>query len=222
MDEFDDVFDDLDDATLAELDVIERNNASNVQDNRPPKRQKIDHEPIEAGSFDIEDLPEVSVQNDNYSIDMNAIRLQPSSQAQGPPARRAQSNNANGIGRKRSAAGNDAPRNQSIVVNSSQSAGHDSRPPGRRTGSGSAIRLSAIAAALAGPASTPTPVPAPTPAPRALTEEVDELRKQLEGLRGENERMQKALKEARDARFAKEGEVTVLRKGVERAAQDHA
>ncbi|ESK97149.1 rad26 atrip [Moniliophthora roreri MCA 2997] len=224
MDEFDDVFDDLDDATLAELDAIERNNVPNVQDNRPPKRQKIDHEPIKAGSFDLEDLPEVSVQNDNYSIDMNTIMLQPSNQAQELPARRVQSNDASGIGKKRSAGGIAAPRNQSIVVSSSQSARHDSRPPSRRAGSGSAIRLSAIAAALTGPAPTPTPVPAPAPAPRfeALTEKVDVLQKQLEELRGENERMQNALKEAQDARFAKEGEVTVLRKGVERAAQDHA
>ncbi|KAF8236475.1 hypothetical protein L208DRAFT_1390557 [Tricholoma matsutake] len=55
-----------------------------------------------------------------------------------------------------------------------------------------------------------------------LQEQVEELRRQLDKVSKENEKIQAALKEATDVRFAKEGEVTVLRKNIEKTAQDHA
>lgn len=62
-----------------------------------------------------------------------------------------------------------------------------------------------------------------------LHREVEELRKNYEKSRADNERMQADLKSletnlqnALDAKFAKDGEVTMLRKSIEKNAQDHA
>ncbi|OCH88272.1 hypothetical protein OBBRIDRAFT_96429 [Obba rivulosa] len=52
--------------------------------------------------------------------------------------------------------------------------------------------------------------------------EVEALRAQLEQLRRMQEEMTQSLKEAQEARFAKEGEVTILRKSMEKEAQRHA
>ncbi|KAH8119396.1 hypothetical protein DFH11DRAFT_1564797 [Phellopilus nigrolimitatus] len=52
-------------------------------------------------------------------------------------------------------------------------------------------------------------------------EEVVALRAQLEKLNRENNEAKEALKEAEVARFAKEGEVSILRKRIEKAAQQH-
>ncbi|CCL99869.1 uncharacterized protein FIBRA_01894 [Fibroporia radiculosa] len=55
-----------------------------------------------------------------------------------------------------------------------------------------------------------------------LQSELEHLRSQFEQLKQEQELTRKYLKEAEDARFAKEGEVTILRKGIEKNAQEHA
>ncbi|KAH9929304.1 hypothetical protein B0H21DRAFT_762053 [Amylocystis lapponica] len=55
-----------------------------------------------------------------------------------------------------------------------------------------------------------------------LLSEVERLRVQLQELAQAQEQTQKSLKEARDARMAKEGEVSILRKASEKTAQEHA
>ncbi|KAF9566680.1 hypothetical protein CPC08DRAFT_78057 [Agrocybe pediades] len=55
-----------------------------------------------------------------------------------------------------------------------------------------------------------------------LHAQMSELQKKMEELREENARMQAALKEATSAKLAKEGEVSILRKTIEKTAQTHA
>ncbi|KAL5507293.1 hypothetical protein ACEPAH_6749 [Sanghuangporus vaninii] len=57
---------------------------------------------------------------------------------------------------------------------------------------------------------------------RELHVELVSLKSTVEMLKLENDRVKSALKDAEIARFAKEGEVTMLRKKVEKAAQQHA
>ncbi|KAL5523772.1 hypothetical protein ACEPAG_7945 [Sanghuangporus baumii] len=57
---------------------------------------------------------------------------------------------------------------------------------------------------------------------RDLHVELVSLKSTVEMLKLENDRVKSALKDAEIARFAKEGEVTMLRKKVEKAAQQHA
>ncbi|EJD02972.1 uncharacterized protein FOMMEDRAFT_168072 [Fomitiporia mediterranea MF3/22] len=52
--------------------------------------------------------------------------------------------------------------------------------------------------------------------------EAEDLKATVEKLRLENERAKKALQDAELSRFAREGEVTILRKKIEKAAQQHA
>ncbi|KAJ6625538.1 hypothetical protein B0H10DRAFT_616844 [Mycena sp. CBHHK59/15] len=52
--------------------------------------------------------------------------------------------------------------------------------------------------------------------------QAEELRKQIEELRRENLKYQAELKDATDAKLAKQGEVAILRKGIEKVAEDHA
>ncbi|KAJ7217952.1 hypothetical protein GGX14DRAFT_598835 [Mycena pura] len=59
-------------------------------------------------------------------------------------------------------------------------------------------------------------------APEITQDQIEELRKKLQELQKENENYQKELKGATDAKLAKQGEVSILRKGMEKVAQDHA
>ncbi|KAJ7076398.1 hypothetical protein B0H15DRAFT_805678 [Mycena belliarum] len=78
----------------------------------------------------------------------------------------------------------------------------------------------------------PIPKPPPrfrvqSPAQRAVAADVspvqaDELQKKIEQLQRENQKFRQDLKAATDAKLAKQGEVTILRKGMEKVAQDHA
>ncbi|KIK67318.1 hypothetical protein GYMLUDRAFT_37407 [Collybiopsis luxurians FD-317 M1] len=70
-----------------------------------------------------------------------------------------------------------------------------------------------------------SPLPAAprhVPVPANLNEELDQFKKQLEEMRLENERVQIALREAQEAHTAKVGEVAVLRRGIQKTAEDHA
>ncbi|OSX66525.1 hypothetical protein POSPLADRAFT_1053162 [Postia placenta MAD-698-R-SB12] len=55
-----------------------------------------------------------------------------------------------------------------------------------------------------------------------LEKELGALRAEFQKLREEQELVQRNLKEAEDARLAKEGEVSILRKGIQKTAQEHA
>ncbi|KAJ7680427.1 hypothetical protein DFH06DRAFT_1315198 [Mycena polygramma] len=76
------------------------------------------------------------------------------------------------------------------------------------------------------------PLPRPTHAPpgrdpsRTVVSDAshvaEELRKQIEELQRLNHKYQTELKDATDAKLAKQGEVSILRTGLEKAAQDHA
>ncbi|KAF5393300.1 hypothetical protein D9757_000667 [Collybiopsis confluens] len=66
-------------------------------------------------------------------------------------------------------------------------------------------------------------VPSSSPAlPAILNDELNQFKIQLEKMRSENEKIQVSLKEAREAHMAKVGEVTVLRRGMQKTAEDHA
>ncbi|KAF8967852.1 hypothetical protein BDZ97DRAFT_1916437 [Flammula alnicola] len=54
-----------------------------------------------------------------------------------------------------------------------------------------------------------------------LQAQMAELQKKLNELREENSKMQSALKDALDMKLAKEGEVSILRKSIEKASQNH-
>ncbi|KAG5731973.1 hypothetical protein E4T56_gene18246 [Termitomyces sp. T112] len=56
----------------------------------------------------------------------------------------------------------------------------------------------------------------------ALEAQLQELQQRLDKMGEENKNIQIALNEARDAKLAKEGEVTVLRRNAEKVAQEHA
>ncbi|KAF9012415.1 hypothetical protein BDQ17DRAFT_1405087 [Cyathus striatus] len=58
--------------------------------------------------------------------------------------------------------------------------------------------------------------------PVCLNKHLEELEQRMNELRAENEKMQLALKEATDAKLMKEGEVSVLRKNIEKSYQLHS
>ncbi|KAI0373458.1 hypothetical protein BV20DRAFT_1012994 [Pilatotrama ljubarskyi] len=72
----------------------------------------------------------------------------------------------------------------------------------------------------------PPPPQAPRPSQgqsdRSIRIELDALRAQLEDLLKAQEETTKALQEAQNARYAKEGEVSILRKNMEKTAKEHA
>ncbi|KAJ3849048.1 hypothetical protein EV368DRAFT_85937 [Lentinula lateritia] len=55
-----------------------------------------------------------------------------------------------------------------------------------------------------------------------INEQIVAFQKQLEGMRLENEKIRALLKEAEEARISKFGEVAVLRRGIQKTAEDHA
>lgn len=65
-----------------------------------------------------------------------------------------------------------------------------------------------------------TPVPI-QPTDKDLQEEVARLRAQLELMNNQQESMQKAFREEQDARFQNQGEVTILRKKMEKLTEEH-
>ncbi|KAJ3724610.1 hypothetical protein C8R42DRAFT_456685 [Lentinula raphanica] len=66
------------------------------------------------------------------------------------------------------------------------------------------------------------PHPVVSPPVDNINEEIIAFQKQLEEMRLENEKIRAALKEADEARIAKVGEVAVLRRGIQKTAEDHA
>ncbi|KAJ3883581.1 hypothetical protein F5051DRAFT_391074 [Lentinula edodes] len=76
-----------------------------------------------------------------------------------------------------------------------------------------------LAVAQPTPASQPVMVSHPT---LKINEQIVAFQKQLEEMRLENEKIRALLKEAEEARISKFGEVAVLRRGIQKTAEDHA
>ncbi|KAI0328403.1 hypothetical protein GY45DRAFT_1255085 [Cubamyces sp. BRFM 1775] len=110
---------------------------------------------------------------------------------------------------------------------------HVSRPPAlpqpQPTAGPSTRRQSvpnAARAAVQAPSVQPRlpqpPPPSQGQSERSIRLELDALRAQLEDLLRAQEEKNKALREAQNARYAKEGEVSILRKNMEKTAKEHA
>lgn len=82
--------------------------------------------------------------------------------------------------------------------------------------------ISAIASSAKRTTSSPSGIMSLAPAAHPLEGQMLEYQKKLDELREENTRIQTALKEALDARIAKEGEVSILRKSIEKTSQNHS
>ncbi|KAL0564211.1 hypothetical protein V5O48_017841 [Marasmius crinis-equi] len=230
-DEYDAFFDDLDEATLAGLDEIEQQNASNALEERPAKRQKVDHTP----DFDLDELPEISVQNNFYSTTTDSLPPERPQQTPVVPSRNKHVNPNPApnprphLPARHSWNASHQPSQRPTQARTNARSRSDAHPQSRRGGmQRSNSRLAIIASALATSSQqTPTVAVAQPqaanagPDPRTL-EQIDELKRKLDELHEENTKMQTALREAQDARFSREGEVSVLRQHLERAAKDHA
>ncbi|KAF9263250.1 hypothetical protein L218DRAFT_337443 [Marasmius fiardii PR-910] len=219
--EYDEYFDEIDDKFIESLNEIEQKNASNTPEERPAKRQKLHHPGPE--SFELDELPEISVQNNFYSTEIDTLV---SERNQRPPTI-TRNSHANANSRPQLAFRNSwnarhssTPSSASVQLNSRT--GSSGTTPQLRRGSSqrSASRLALIASALA-TSETPTSIPAPPHAAvsgfdPSTPEQSDTLKKKLDELDKENTRIQNLLREAQDARFAKEGEVTVLRRNMDK------
>ncbi|KAJ6499201.1 hypothetical protein C8R45DRAFT_1093446 [Mycena sanguinolenta] len=203
---FDDIV--IDDQTLAVLESEEQKYLSQVPP--PAKRQKTDNGwkpapasvPNRAPAFDDNDLPEISVHGDGSY----AVRGAPKAGA---------SNAATGVPRRVETAA--PPRVQSRVASVTTSRPNPGRPepPPRRDS------LPPVVPTRAQPVPKPVASHQP-PRPVASDIQAEQLRKQIEELRNENEKFQAELKAATVARLAKQGEVSILRQKEEKVAQDHA
>ncbi|KAJ4002145.1 hypothetical protein F5050DRAFT_1802703 [Lentinula boryana] len=81
--------------------------------------------------------------------------------------------------------------------------------------------LTPLAAARPSASASHVPIVSHPPAIN-INEEIAAFQKQLEETRLENEKIRVALKDAEEAHIAKVGEVAVLRRGIQKTAEDHA
>ncbi|KAJ7251529.1 hypothetical protein B0H12DRAFT_1234163 [Mycena haematopus] len=202
---FDDIV--IDEQTLAALESAEQKYLSQV----PPsaKRQKTDKgwkpAPVQnrAPVVNDNDLPEISLHGDgSYAV-------------RGAP----KASGSNTTPRVATVA---PPRVQSRVANvtAPRSAPYTrpEHPPSRNSLPPFAVTRGQPAPKPAAPAVSHQP-------PRQVDSDqvrAEELRKQIEELRIENEKYRAELKEATVAKLAKQGEVSILRQKEEKAALDHA
>ncbi|KAF4620726.1 hypothetical protein D9613_000760 [Agrocybe pediades] len=214
----------LDDQTLAALDQAEQKYQSSLSQSQfaalpAIKRQKTNNGWKPGASVNPtldDDLPEISLQRDgSYGIGPKSTAVSNEVFIPGfPPRKPVISSNV---------ASNRPPNvvNHRPVYQQQRSNAHasGSRPPNHRQTSTNGLVLqrqllpnghqSQIANNNGG-------------ATFELHAQMSELQKKMEELREENARMQAALKEATSAKLAKEGEVSILRKTIERTAQTHA
>ncbi|KAJ6587023.1 hypothetical protein DFH09DRAFT_1142331 [Mycena vulgaris] len=211
MDGSDDYFLDdivLDDQTLAVLDSAEQTYLTQAAP-PPPKRQKTDKGwkavtvPARATAIEHEDLPEISVHGDgSYAF-------------RGPKTVR---QNSTGFPHAPKSAVNAQvvplphQRDANVPAPSCPTTHARVEPPSRPRDS--------FPQSLTHTRVVPPPQ---RPAASGISPvQAEELRKQIEELRKENLKFRADLKDATDAKLAKQGEVSILRKGIEKVAQDHA
>ncbi|KAI0930684.1 hypothetical protein AcV5_007334 [Taiwanofungus camphoratus] len=217
----------LDENVLAVLDEEERKfnetqrlvqRASRLDNSLPPpaKRQKVFHEPniglLRTATFDLEDLPEVSVQGDGL-YDLSVFGLAAGSHSDkgdGSVVKEPQKDSAN-------------PQQQPLVESFEQPVVNQgpvlprpvqvqlSRqlPPFHSR----EVEIPQVSAVRRGHVDSTED---------ALRRQLDDLRVQIHQLSNAQHEVQKSFQEAEEARLAKEGEVSILRKGIERTAREHA
>lgn len=219
MDNIDDYFDDdlvLDEQTLAILDQEEQKYLSQVQQRHPPlvvtkKLKTRDGWSPGVGSRtredDFDDLPEISVTIDGsygftdsntISASSNSSQL-PTRQLNAPQTKHQIQNDA-------TAKHLQPPIPPRPTVQSSQNRpNHTLNPPALRPRNGTQNFSNA---------NRPNRV---SDQP-GLEKQITELQAHLRELRSENQKIRDALKEATDVRYAKEGEVSILRKNMEKVS----
>ncbi|KAK7472780.1 hypothetical protein VKT23_000887 [Stygiomarasmius scandens] len=207
--------------------------------------------PATTTSFDTDELPEISVSNDAYAFNQEDIASASRQETQNkesriqskpPPSSRLASSSRVTSTRNSASTTSTLSNRTSSTASRSGSTHSSQRNQSARSSASRANRISIIASALGTASSITPPVPsrnvvAPTfihsqnestPAVAPASDEtpvntqLNRIMAELEELRKQNLKFQNELKAAQDARFAKEGEVTLLRKGIERTAQEHA
>ncbi|KAJ7178430.1 hypothetical protein C8R43DRAFT_1117814 [Mycena crocata] len=189
----------FDDQTLAVLESAEQKYLTQAISGPPPKRQKTEQgwKPTGKGCATVDDnfeeLPEISVHGDGSYAVRGATKGQNTTIPK-PQQRVATTPTV------RRPTSHSRPEPQSRPRDSiPQPTSHTRAPP-------------------APPARAP-PRPVASDVSQA---QADEFRKQIEELRRENLKYQVELKEATDAKWSKQGEVSILRKNFEKVAQEHA
>ncbi|KAJ4483311.1 hypothetical protein J3R30DRAFT_3447495 [Lentinula aciculospora] len=271
MDEYD-FDDDLDDQTLAALDEIEKSlltkKHSSPAPNPPAKRQKTETGWRSAtptnNSFDLDELPEISLCQNTYTFQHTDGLKSPSLTPQAQLPREADlrvatrapvASSSRNIPRKsiiesdRHYVPPSLPVIPTRTTASNRTSTHRNQPASRSSftrSRNSARLLEHITNALANappeplrsstsrqppllatthgstPASQPTAVLPPSPPALKINDEIVAFQVQLEKMRLENDKIRVALKDAEEARIAKIGEVAVLRRGIQKTAEDHA
>jgi hypothetical protein len=214
MEDFDDYFDDdlvLDEAALAVLDQEEQKFLSRVQQ-QPAVTKKLKTSRgwspgigSRTRADDFDDLPEISVTLDGkYGFTDAGSANRPLNPSQTRRSNPPQSNL--NLNRRVDAAPSrpkSTPSTHVYPVHRQLPSNLNPPPPRHR----SIDRSWPIQ-------SRPTGYPSQPGLERQLTE----LQAQLRELKNENEKIQGALKEAMEVRYAKEGEVTIMRKSIEKVS----
>ncbi|EMD37735.1 hypothetical protein CERSUDRAFT_94735 [Gelatoporia subvermispora B] len=229
MDDFDDYFDDdivVDEDVLAILDEEETKftETQRLTERRSPhspppaKRQKLNHPSTErfsrTTSIDFEDLPEVSVVGDGtYGLFGSNLPPGLRDTSENTSASKFHANIVTGKDHRTHAA--------TAFGRIEQPQPNRHRPPERAVSRGSS-HTGPPRLQQAEHASDSLPTGRKLQNGHVGLDEVQVLHTQLEELRRAQEQITNSLKEAQDARLAKEGEVTILRKNIEKDAQRHA
>ncbi|KXN85360.1 hypothetical protein AN958_11460 [Leucoagaricus sp. SymC.cos] len=231
MDDIDDYFDDdlvLDEQTLAILDREEKRHLTQKQQQTPPpsavtKKQKTGDgwSPGVGGRLreqDYDDLPEISVTVDgNYGfMDSTSVPSIPSQPPPRPPIqpsalppRRQNHLNPRLLSRPQP-----VPASPWLPVTNVQTRANPA--------SNVQPRASPVPSNRDRNANQIPPVSDGTLNQTEFDKQTADLKAQLSELKNENQKIQAALKEATDIRYAKEGEVSILRKSIEKITQNHA
>ncbi|KAI0700875.1 hypothetical protein BC835DRAFT_1325264 [Cytidiella melzeri] len=242
MDDSDDYFDDfvLDEGTIAALDEVESQFATTQHINvafshapprpatrrpepPPAKRQKIERTSLkrELSANDYDDLPEISVQGDNYyqvnaahPAPKNGVVYRPSdTQAYVASSIPARSSSGASNGR------NTAPQpSQQLARRATGPVLNAIHPqPGTTRGLQRFHSSNQVFGSQAAPRGTQS-----SDFDRKAKRDAEIFRVKLEELERNRNELQQKLQAAEDARFAKEGEVSILRASITRTTEQHA
>ncbi|KAF8557592.1 hypothetical protein OG21DRAFT_225698 [Imleria badia] len=231
----------LDDKTLAFLDEEESKfkRTTNIQSQHgvgpPAKRQKTSGSwqphPLSKTlqradtSEDMEDLPDVSIRHDG-TYGLQDKQRRPSA----PPSRSGIAPGPNVVAQAGSAArptttappsrGSAPPVRRTPVAGPVRASQVPSRPSSATRGARvahSPVSSQELSRSQSGPPQRINRIPSTT----VSSNYVEQLRQQIEELRKENGAIQANMESALDAKFAKDGEVTILRKRLEKTTQEH-